>query len=802
MKKKFDKTSKAGKKKTKPLQPKPINIALGIIPLAYILIPTFTPNLMAFDSNAPKFLALAFINLLAFVILIISKQIKQKPDLLTFFFKTGVGLVYVGFLLVSLLSFLNAHNLLESFLQITKVFTVFTAVYILAVIIKYDFRYIKWIIIMITLMLIFDSLSVFYFINEFIQGRVESIIDIKSIYSNKNIMASAIFIKVPVAIWLLAFGKGRLRWLGWFGLLVGATATLFMAARVFYVGLILISILFLLYMLVTYLHSKTKSKLRLSGYFLVALVLAYLSYTGTQQFLYPKNKINRLTQGITQQLATISTSESSLKARFDAWEWSWLLLKEKPLLGVGSGNWKVEALKFQNSRQADSGYFVKAHNDFIETTTETGFIGGLIYLSIFVMVVWAFLKKLISGKYKEDSLFQYLFLAVLGIICYSIDAFFNFPADRPEVLVLFSFYMGTAIAVIGHYKKKSDEKASPKKIRKSNNYLFRFIVAMAIILMAGCFYITILNFESSKTQRIVYQEIKLGNLRSSSDKIIAGYPFIPNITGYGEPIKAQIARYFLDEGRNEEAIALLRTDRSNPWHGKREYFMAMGFHNLNQIDSALVYQEKLCKLKPNYYRYIILACNMLDQRKEYDKVANYLDTYLSENKENNEAWIYATNFYMRIGELNKAWDLIEEARNYLPGDTLVAKQHYNINHKKFVEPYSEHVNKALEYFNKKDFRSALAEINKFIDNVPNLFTAHQIRAKIYYYLNDYRKCIDEVNYAITLSEGTGEIFNLRGSCYLALKDMDNACKDFAKALELGDKKAITNYNLYCKEPKL
>jgi putative inorganic carbon (HCO3(-)) transporter len=212
------KASKAPVRKISLKKGNPVSILMGLVILAYMLIPTFTPNLMAFDTNTPKFLAMAIVNLLAFILLLTNKQIREKPGSLGFFFKTNVGLVYLGFLAATLLSFFNAINVVESFLQLTKVFTVFSAVYILSVILMHDLRYLKWIVILVTGLLIFDSMSVFYYINEFIQGRISQITDIKSIYSNKNILASAIYVKLPCALWLLIYGNRWLKGLGWFGL--------------------------------------------------------------------------------------------------------------------------------------------------------------------------------------------------------------------------------------------------------------------------------------------------------------------------------------------------------------------------------------------------------------------------------------------------------------------------------------------------------------------------------------------------------------------------------------------------------
>jgi putative inorganic carbon (HCO3(-)) transporter len=793
------KNLKAKIRKKSPPKSHRYNIVFGLVILAYILIPTFTPNLMAFDTNAPKFLAMAIVNLLAFITLFTNEQIRQQPGSLGFFFKTGVGLVYLGFLAASLLSLVNAINILESLLQLTKVFTVFSAVYILSVILMRDLRYLKWIVIVFTGLLIFDSISVFYYINEFIQGRLNTIADIKSIYGNKNGFASAIYVKLPFALWLMVFNKGWLKWLGWIGLLAGITATFFMATRAFYLGLIVITVVFLAYILISYFRKKQIIQLRLSGYYLLALALAYLVFTGTQQVLYPKSISNRLTLGVGQQLSTIGTSDASVSKRIEAWKWTWELFKEKPLFGVGSGNWKVVVLKYENKEEPEFTYANKAHNDFFETAAETGFIGGLLYLCIFALIAWAFLKQLFYGNYEQDDLFSYMFLAASGIAFYSVDAFFNFPADRPEIQVLFSIYVAAGISVIHHLKKRSGGEVSLQKPGNVKSTLIWSSIAVAIIVLSGVSYIASLNFKSSKTQRIVFNEIESGKLKAASDKIIAGFPFIPNLTSLGEPINSQKARYLLDEGKNEEAIAILRADRSSPWDGRCEFHLAKGFYNLKQLDSVLVYTEKLREIKPNLFINVRMACEILEKKKEIEKASSYLETYLASNKNNDQAWVYAAGFYNRIGDVDKAWALIEEAKKYLPKDTLVEKQHKIVYQLKFVDPYRVQYNMAVEQINKKNYTSALECINQFILDVPGDFDAHRLRAFIYYYQNNYHKSIEEIDYALTLSAGNGEIINLRGVCYYALKEPEAACKDFNTAMQMGIKEGKTNYERFCND---
>jgi len=49
---------------------------------------------------------------------------------------------------------------------------------------------------------------------------------------------------------------------------------------------------------------------------------------------------------------------------------------------------------------------------------------------------------------------------------------------------------------------------------------------------------------------------------------------------------------------------------------------------------------------------------------------------------------------------------------------------------------------------------------------------------------DYDSAIEQFNKVIEMDEKFVEAYNMRGSCYLALKKNDEAVKDFSKAIEL------------------
>jgi putative inorganic carbon (hco3(-)) transporter len=786
-------------KKQKISQPEvePIDLLMGIIMLAYIVVPTFTPNWMALDTNAPKFFTTAMLNFVVFILLAGMGYLKDNKSFVRGFFTSNIGLLYSGFLVASLLSFSQSVNLTESALQFTKVFTVFAAVLNLSFILMRDLRYLRFVAIVMSLLLIFDSFSVFYNINKFINGEVAQIADIKTVYSNKNILASAIFVKLAFALWLLVFEKNFFKTLGWIALLTGFAATFFMATRAFFLGLSVLTFAFIGYNLVLYLNQKQKGTLALSAAYVSALLIALFAFTFTQKHLYPKEQKSRHTQGVVDQLASIQEFDTSTGLRIDAWRWSFELLKEKPLLGVGSGNWKVAILKHENQKNPGFIYLYKAHNDFIETFAETGIIGGLLYLGIFLAIVLNFFMFYRREEEDVNNLQPYFFLAAAGVGFYSVDAFFNFPVDRPEILALFVFFVAAGIATLQRHTamtKSSDDNEGTIP----NNLLLSFPVALiAAILLAGTTYVLYVNFQSSKNQRIVYQEIMAGQLREKSDKIIAGFPAIPNVSIWGEPIQTLKARYLIDEEKHEEAIEVLRHDFSSPWDARREFFMAMAFNSLKQSDSALHYSLIAAELKPNYFRNIHLAATLFEQKGEYDAAAELYDNYLANNKRDKQAYLLASNLHIQNKNLERAAEIIAEGRSHLRRDADLIQQETFLNHRLNIDPHLPIFNRANSEFNRQRYAEAVKLLDEFLEIVPAHQGALQLKAFSHYHSREYEKSLAASNQALSIDDSNSSLVNLRGVCFRALNRHDEACADFKKSMEMGNESGKTNFERFC-----
>ncbi len=793
------------KEQRKPLV-EPSMIPYGFIILAYFLVVTFTPNWMALDTNATKFMTLSFLNLLAFGYLWTRPDIKGQPGVLMRFFDTRAGLAFGFFMVAVLLSFTQATNILESVLHFTKLFSVFVATFIIAVILMRDMRYVKMVVVLGALILLIDSVAVFVNIGQYIQGEVRSITDIKFVYSNKNILASAIFVKIPFAMYLWMFDRGRLKILGWLGIFTGLLATFFMATRGFYVGTIVVTLVFLVYCGYNYLREKEMKHIRLLGGYVGALVLALVLFSAVRSNIYPHTHA-RHTQAIGAQLATIQ-DDARDSNRINAWFWSFRLIRENPWLGVGTGNWKINILEHENQVNTGYIYLYKAHNDFIENTVETGIAGGLLYILMFVFIFWNLIRAYL---YKDRNTLRYrhLFLAGFGLMFYGFDAFFNFPMDRPEIQMVFALYMAAGIVATlkmdrpegGEQVTASAGDLESEEQKQSRRPIFAKILSVIfVVLMLGSAYILTVNYESSKMQRIVFQDIMRRDLNRGADKFLEGFPFIPNVSIWGESINALTARYLLQENRYREVIELLRPDaRINPWDGRREFFMARAFKNLGKKDSALVYSQKAYEIKPHYFQNVHLMTTLLKEKNRENEVGPILDRYLANEKENHEAYLYAATFFNRQGELEHAWNHIDTAYQVMPYNEEIENLYNILHHQKFVAPFQEVYRQAVDYYRDNQYAEALPYLTEYIEKAPFDQGVYRMRAFSHYYLNNYEEAIADINQALEKGEENFSLVNLRGVCLRNLGEHQAACEDFRAAMEAGIESGEANFNNFCRQ---
>jgi tetratricopeptide (TPR) repeat protein len=807
------------------------HIISTLLVLSYGYITVLTPNLMTLDSSGPKWLSLSILNLLGWFYILYQRNSDPKWASPFRFFEARAGIIYGALMLSMLLSFTQAINVVESLMTFAKLFTTFSAAWITSLLLIRNPKALTPLVLGMTALLLFDSLSVLKAGLEYGQGKLKSISSIKAGYSNKNILAAALFLKLPFTLWLLTFTRSWKKYLAIFVLVFALLAVLIMSARAFYLGIIFLSLLYLIFLVVRYRQTKENTYLSQGLIYGLSLTLAFALFTTLRTLHYPETQ-TRHNEGFASQLSTVQKEAKSGNARLTFWGYSLNMIQENPILGVGLGNWKIHILEDENKTDPQFQYMLKAHNDFLEMTSETGIAGGLIYLSLFIIVFGAFVKIALRLMPRQANAFY--FLSGLGIFAYSVDAFFNFPNDRPEIQSLFVLFIALHIAASYQSKRsQSSEKPSRQSSQPKGGLLKASAISLIILIGAGSSVLLALNFQSLRVQRTIRDELKAPEKSFDSEDLIAEFPRIPNLSAVSEPINVLIAKTLIKEKKYKAVLKLLRGNNHNPYDSRHDFYLSVAYSNLDKLDSAQLYAEKAYKLKPLYYTYTKHYANVMEKKKGIEGAIARLDSFLDDDRDKVNAWRYRAALYNRMGEFKSAVATMDTALIYAPEDPklIELKREYVTNYyapkyAQAIKQYNqENYEKAIKYFEESEagykraggFQSlpeflklwARSHLNlghneksrslflKMIENDSTNFYALMNLGNIaFHHDKDYeqatsyfKKCLSAESPDYWLS------YKNLGTLYLIQKEKDKAIKYYEKALAYGNSKTIYK-NLY------
>ena len=675
-----------------------INLIHLLILIGYGFVAVITPSIKAFDSNGPKFLSFAAFNLVVLLYLIFKEQNLFKN--IINIFKTKIGLAYAFLIVLAAFSFFQSINIGESIIAFSKMVTTFIATCIIAMLVLNDKRLLKYVAIAMVGLLIFDAIRVFSETIKYIKGEIKIIGLIKAGYANKNILAAALFIKLPFAIWLFTYEKKYLKYISLIAILFGVLAIFFMSARAFYIGAILISVIYILFLATKYFTLKNKLILKDIALYTSSVIVAFMLFSVVQSSFYP-TKESTNASSITGRLSTISKTVGDDQGRLTYWNWSLDMIKENPITGVGIGNWKIKILEKENRTKSNFLFFYKVHNDFIEISTEIGILGGLLFISIFFFIAFKFLKSII--KKEADDKVKFLFLPAFGIIAYTFDAFFNFPHDRPEIQTLFALFVGIAIALHYEFSTKKEKEETTKN--KNSKLITASLVGLLLIVSGGSVYALNLNYKSLKLQwQIEYEKVNKKDF-TPADELVRSFPKIPNLDAKSDPIDNYIGWKYNKEGKYEKTVELLTASNPSPYNTRREFYLSYAFSQLKKTDSALHYIQIAQKLKPKYFHYTRNMAVFLRDLKKSEAAVLKLDEFLKETKDNKEAWEFAANFSANLGDKEKAFKLIDSASHYFPND----KNIMNLKMQYSLDSTTVNYQNAQKLFNAKKYKEAIEQ---------------------------------------------------------------------------------------------
>ena len=747
----------------------------------------FVPNLQAVDKIAPQWVGMTLLNLLSLAVFIYFRNsIKQTiSKVLTPY----LSLFYIGFIIWAGLSYFYAINSTEVLVNITRqvnVLLMFLSMAILLFNLKNKTRFISW-----TLSIIL-SIEIYAVLAEALEMiKTTGVISsgtLKGVTANRNITAFSIAIKIPFVLYLI----GILRKVSFKVLL---TTVIFFAllslsmiqSRASFIAVGLITIGYSIWQIIIYLkHTKSIKSLLSIGFIIIPLLL---SITINQTVIASKGA-DALSRAAT---ISLSTNDGSVNQRLRYYQDVLTHLTSNPFFGTGLGNWKLKSIDYDS--KDINGYVVPyhAHSDFIQLGAELGIIGFLLYLGVFlcaVYYVFIFIRN--SKSSLEEKTFVFLLLVALGV--YSVDANLNFPIARPQVLVVWAAVMALIVTFYQKYKGANE----PLKTKPILSPVF---LSLAFICLLPSLVVTNKVYESLKGQMFLLQDFNSNQFNVPLNQVDTIVPDIPNITVTTIPINSVKARYYVNAKQYDKALALLnKGTKANPYLYYSEILKSQIFQEKGQIDSALVYAKKAFFGLPNNDLHASRLINLINLKRDRESLEEAFELLTYKNKENN--WknylIVASGLYppkdnLLMERAKKATELFPSNPEFQGLYRQIALGAARVN---LAGQYSA---KGLEFFNQQDYKSAAQQFEKALEANPLDYAHFENAATANYMIGELQKAEEQIDVVINdLNPLNGKCEYIKALIYIKMGDPIGACSLLASARDSGFSQAAATFDQYCK----
>ena len=226
------------------------------------------------------------------------------------------------------------------------------------------------------------------------------------------------------------------------------------------------------------------------------------------------------------------------------------------------------------------------HNDFLEAGTELGLPGAFLLIGLFACAGFYGLKALRS---KNHDLAVVAAFSLMALGAYFIDAFFNFPAERPVM----QFFFALILALLANGYLQTGRKGGVKKPLSKKWFLIP-----GLILLVPALWLSYTTYQSMKVQYAINAETQLLRPRKGFEEVNQ-LPSIPNLNVYGLPVDAIKAHYLYAEKKYDQALELLSRSRAaNPYLPYDDLIKARIFSETSRLDSALFYARQGMEKRP------------------------------------------------------------------------------------------------------------------------------------------------------------------------------------------------------------
>ncbi len=733
--------------------------------LAFLyLLAEFFPGLETVDNMGSQWLFLAILNLFSGFFLV--KYRARLPRL------PVLQLPLISLLLftvVSAVSFFSAFNVVESIVTFSRLLITVNAVIYLLIMMHLRPALLKELLTIAGVIACIQSVRAFgEFAANYKSFRYvyEIIFNIRASNGNKNILAASIVVKLPALLYLFNQFRGSKRMAAGMGLLITISAIILLNARAAYISLFLVIIGYCIGLVLISRKQDKNNEARQTIIWMAGISIAAVILMQWMMTTVEHTKKAGTYGSLTERVGSIDVSNEGSSGRLVLWRSALDFISKHPITGGGFGNWKIHTIPYERYIRSGFGSSKHAHCDFLEVTAETGIPGGLIYLSIFILLASLSISALLRRTLTNEQRMIWMTLLFM-LVAYAIDSLFNFPLERPSMQIAFTLVMaGTCVLL---YPKISDQQ--PK-----NSKMVTTTVVIFSLIGIGTTYVSKQVFTSLRTQNMIANDW-LGNPKPTnkvipSETIIAGLPWIPNLNQLCMPIACVKAKYLCEEKKYAEAFRVLNEDNSNPHLYYAEMVRSKSFDDMGRKDSAIYYARIAFNNRPCNLQLFTLLSGFQAQQK--DSAALH-QSYLEIKKWNKSPKVCSVYCQNMLFCTNNPASFISELE-------IAVREHPDDKGLLFDKYF--YTGGILQ--NKSENVSAVANYRKALEIKPTDFYVLKNMAGCLVDMQQYAEAVTLYTSLINSQQvDNGRCFFNRGYCFWNLGRQAEACPDFNMAMKYG-----------------
>ncbi|MCD4650768.1 MAG: O-antigen ligase family protein, partial [Candidatus Cloacimonetes bacterium] len=431
-----------------------------------------------------------------------------------------------------------------------------------------------------------------------------------SVFTNRNLFSSALFVFIPFNLYA-ALSEKKSRIMGNINVGLSILIIILLKSRATWLALLIALLCIITLLLIRKDNIRMLRNILLQKRNLVTAIVILVAVVFGFCFMNSQFLKKTTTVGRKDIVST-----GTLKLRFQAWDKSWQMLKDKPVLGHGAGNWRLLLPKYELGKIKREGklfHWNRPHNDFLWVAAETGVIGGLAYISIFVMILFLGVRVLLREKEPDRAVL--MLLTICGIVGYLGIALFSFPRER--IVQYMMIHVLFAVILSMDKPLVFAREANPKKHRAGESKPFSTIAVGCVLISL---FVTFIGIYRDMADRKV---VKIGHAHAEYSRILNGYqakkipaniagprlkekhetierivdrlnPNLYNVDGFGKATRSYLAELYMMQDRYALAISEFQKSlKATPYDSSVLNNLAVAYWRSGKFGEALQTYEYL-----------------------------------------------------------------------------------------------------------------------------------------------------------------------------------------------------------------